>query len=81
VKSLFARTLLWFLAAALIPALALMISSAITTHNTSGHREPPFGLMISLQLEEARHAYETGGRPELKTTLERFQRITNARAF
>jgi signal transduction histidine kinase len=78
VKSLFARTLLWFLGAALIPVMALMISAAITTHSTSGHREPPFGLMIALQLQEARHAYETGGRAELKSTISRFEGITNA---
>ncbi|HUS06235.1 MAG TPA: ATP-binding protein [Bryobacteraceae bacterium] len=76
-KSLFAKTLLWFLGAALIPMIALVISATIT-HNTSERREPPFGLMVALQLQEARQAYETGGSGALQATLKRFESVTAA---
>lgn len=69
-RSLFAKILLWFFASTIITIAAVVITSALTYNSSS---QPPFGMMIRLQMREARHAYETGGREALAAALERFR--------
>jgi two-component system sensor histidine kinase CpxA len=77
--SLFAKTLLWFLGTAVL-AMTLIVIVGALSFNSGGRRQPPFGMLLSIQTSEARHAYETGGAQQLKETLERFEAITNADA-
>jgi signal transduction histidine kinase len=73
-RSLFAKTLLWFLATTAFAMAGIIITTALTFSNT----EPrgPFATLLNLQVEEARHAYETGGKPALKTVLAKLQQVT-----
>ena len=70
-RSLFAKFLLWFLAAMAITMAGFMIltTRSFTAARGRGHI---FGRMLSAQLEEARHAFEQGGRPALASFLQRF---------
>jgi len=71
VRSLFAKFLIWFLAAMAITMAGFMIltTRSFTAARGRGHI---FGRMLSVQLEEARHAFEQGGRPALAAFLQRF---------
>jgi len=62
-RSLFAKTLLWFLATTVIAMAGIIITTALTFSDA----EPrgPFGGLLNLQVEEAKRAYETGGRAAL----------------
>ena len=70
-RSLFTKFLIWFLAAMAITMAGFMIitTRSFTAARGRGHI---FGRMLSVQLEEARHAFEHGGRPALASFLERF---------
>jgi signal transduction histidine kinase len=70
-RSLFGKFLLWFLAAMVITVVGFVITTtrSFTAARSRGHL---FGRMLSFQLEEARHAYEDGGRPALAAFLKRF---------
>jgi signal transduction histidine kinase len=72
-RSLFAKTLLWFLATTAFAMTGIIITTALTFSNT----EPrgPLGTLLNLQVEEARHAYETGGKPALKAVLSKLQQV------
>lgn len=79
-RTLFAKTLLWFVGTATFAMGAILVVSALS-FNTPGRRQPPFGMLVGLQLAEAQHAYEMGGAKTLKETLGRFQSITHAESF
>ena len=78
-NTLFARTLLWFVATVVLTFIALMIATALDVE-PGERRRAPFGTLLSLQLTEARYAFETGGRDGLRAALERFQRVTDTDA-
>src|SRR4051812_41815121 len=78
-NTLFQRTLLWFVATVLLTFVALMIAAALDV-DPGERRRAPFGTLLSLQLNEARYAYETGGREALRSALERFRRVTDSEA-
>ena len=69
-RSLFAKFLIWFLAAMAITVAGFVIitTRSFTAARGRGHI---FGRMLSMQLEEARHAYEQGGQPALGAFLVR----------
>src|SRR6478672_8238464 len=71
-RTLFAKILLWFLATTVITITAVVVTSALT-YNTE--RQPPFGMLMRLQMREAEHAYETGGKPELSETVQRLRSV------
>jgi two-component system sensor histidine kinase CpxA len=73
-RSLFAKTLLWFLATTAVAIGGIILTTALTFSST----EPrgPFGMLLSVQVEEAKRAYETGGRDALSAELSKFQQIT-----
>jgi two-component system sensor histidine kinase CpxA len=73
-KSLFAKTLFWFLATTAVAMLGIIVTTAITFTNP----EPrgPFGMLLSVQVAEAKRAYETGGPTALAAVLSKFQQIT-----
>lgn len=70
-RSLFSKILLWFLAAMVITmaGFVFITTRSFTASRGRGH---VFGRMLSFQLEEARHAYETGGRERLAAFLNRY---------
>jgi two-component system sensor histidine kinase CpxA len=74
-KSLFARILLWFLATIAVTVIGMLVTTVIT-FSQSRPRMMPYRMLLSVQEEEARTAYEAGGQPALGRTLARFRRRT-----
>jgi signal transduction histidine kinase len=72
-RSLFAKTLFWFLATTAFAMAGIIITTALTFSNT----EPrgPVGTLLNLQVEEARRAYDSGGKAALKTVLSKLQQV------
>ena len=77
-NSLFVRTLLWFVATVILTFVAMMVAAALDV-DPQPRRRGPLGSMLSMQLSEARHAYETGGSAALKAALDRFEKISETR--
>jgi signal transduction histidine kinase len=73
-RSLFAKTLLWFLATTAVAIAGIIITTAATFSSTEGRG--PLGMLLSVQTEQAKRAYETGGRDALAAVLGKFQQIT-----
>jgi signal transduction histidine kinase len=76
-RSLFAKTLLWFLATTAVAIAGIIITTAATFSSTEGRG--PLGLLLSVQTEQAKRAFETGGREALAAALAKFQQITQFR--
>lgn len=74
-NTVFAKTLLWFLGTVVLTFTALIITAAIS-FDPAERRPGPVGALMRLQFAESRHAYEVGGVPGLRETLDRFQRVT-----
>src|SRR5947208_7943736 len=77
-KSLFAKILLWFWFALAITVVGSAFISALNV-NKNDFEGSPVARLVTLQLAEARNAYETGGRPALQGFLETIQRVYDAR--
>jgi signal transduction histidine kinase len=73
-RSLFAKTLLWFLATTTVAIGGIILTTALTFTSTAP--QGPFGMLLNVQVEEAKRAYETGGRDALAVDLSKFQQIT-----
>src|SRR5580704_13643208 len=73
-RSLFAKTLLWFLATTAVALGGFIITTALTV--SSATPRGPLNLLLNVQVEEAKRAYETGGREALSAVLAKFQQIT-----
>jgi len=69
-RSLFAKTLLWFLATTAVAIAGIIITTAATFSSTEGRG--PLGLLLSVQTEQAKRAFETGGREALAAALAKF---------
>jgi two-component system sensor histidine kinase CpxA len=76
-RSLFAKTLLWFLATTAVAIAGIIITTAVTF--SSAEARGPLGLLLNVQTEQAKRAYETGGRDALAAALAKFQQITQFR--
>src|SRR5438105_7224461 len=76
-RSLFAKTLLWFLATTAVAIAGIIITTALT-FRASESRQSPFIMLLNVQVENAKRAYETGGKPALANTLARFQNVMQA---
>jgi signal transduction histidine kinase len=72
-RSLFAKTLLWFLATTAIAMTGIIITTALTF--SSSEPRGPIGTLLNLQVEEARQAYQTKGREGLSAVLAKLQNI------
>ena len=75
-RSLFAKTLLWFLATTAIAIFGITLTTALT-FTSAESRQSPFGMLLSIQVEQAKRAWETGGREALSAELAKFQQITD----
>jgi two-component system sensor histidine kinase CpxA len=70
-RSLFAKIVAWFLATLVIAGVGLFLAAAGSWQPRS--RPLPFQMLLTLEAAQARHAFETGGREELRATLQRFR--------
>jgi len=77
-RSLFAKTLLWFLATTAIAMTGIIITTALTF--SAAEPRGPLGTLLNLQVEEARQAYQTGGRAGLNAVIAKIQRIAQVQA-
>jgi signal transduction histidine kinase len=78
-NSLFARLLLWLGCSLIITVVGSAFISAWSVNWYDSDRRAPAARMVQFQLEEARAAYETGGRPALQLFLETLGRVYDAR--
>ena len=67
-RSLFARILIWFLFTTFITSLGVAITAAVLFSRSEGRRGP-FSEMVAVRAEEARRAWEQGGRDGLARML------------
>jgi len=77
-RSLFAKTLLWFLATTAVAITGIIVTTALTLNSTESRRSP-FFMLTRVQVEDAKRAYETGGREALAGVLAKFQAIDEAK--
>ncbi len=75
-RSLFARILIWFVAAVLVTGVALLIAAALA-FDRDRERAAPFQVIARMQLRAAIHAYESGGPEEARETLEKLLQDTS----
>ena len=76
-RSLFVKTLLWFLATTAVAILGFTVTTALT-FTASESRQSPFAMLLNVQVEDAKRAWETGGPPALATVLARFRTVNQA---
>ena len=77
-NSLFAKILLWFWCTLAITVVGSAFISALNVNQNASDRQSPAARLLTFQLEEARAAYENGGRPALQAFLENLLRIYDA---
>ena len=76
-RSLFAKILAWFVLAIALTIAAIMLTTALTYDSLSA-RQAPFSMLLTLEVGEARDAWENGGEERLSATLNRFREVTYA---
>ena len=77
-KSLFLKTLLWFLATTAVAISGIIITTALTATSPE-QRGSPFGMLLRVQVEDAKRAYDTGGQQALAAMATRFQSLTDGK--
>lgn len=77
-RSLFAKILAWFVLTLVVTVTASIWISALSYNPYSTARPAPFSMLLSVELSEARHAWESGGAPALEGELARFRQVTRA---
>ncbi len=80
-RSLFTKILLWFWCSVAITVIGSAFISALTMNRNYSSNEAPVARLVTFQLEEARVAYESGGRPALQAFLENVRKIYGARGI
>jgi two-component system sensor histidine kinase CpxA len=80
-NSLFAKILLWFWFTLAITVVGSAFISALVVNENASDERAPVSRLVTFQLEEARLAYETGGRPGLQAFLETLHRVYDARGI
>jgi two-component system sensor histidine kinase CpxA len=78
-RSLFAKILVWFWFSLAITVIGSALISALVVNDTD--RRAPVGRLVQFQLEEARAAYESGGRPGLQAFVDRIRDVYDAQAI
>jgi signal transduction histidine kinase len=77
-RSLFAKILGWFVLTVIVTLTASIAITALSYNPYSSEHPTPLSMMLSAEMTETRHAWETGGREALAGTLDRFRRVTHA---
>lgn len=80
-RSLFARILVWFLVTVVVTAVGLGITTIIIMNEGQPERMPPIARTLPFLLNEARGAYERGGKEELAAFLLRVESFFETEAF
>lgn len=80
-RTLFAKILLWFWCTVAITVVGSAFISALSVSRNASDAEAPVMRLVRFQLEEARVAYDTGGRPALGAFLENVQKIYHAQGI
>jgi two-component system sensor histidine kinase CpxA len=80
-NSLFAKILLWFWCTLAVALVGSAFLSAWNVNRNSWDEESPGARLVRFQLEEARVAYETGGRPALAAFLDTLQHVYKAQGI
>ena len=80
-KSLFAKILLWFWFTLAITVVGSAFISALNVNENASDERAPVARLVTFQLEEARSAYEIGGRPGLQAFLDTLHRVYDARGI
>ena len=76
-RSLFAKIVGWFVLTVVIALTATILISALSYNPYSSSRLTPLSMLLSVEMSEACHAWETGGAPALSAELDRFKRATH----
>jgi len=74
-NSLFTKILLWFWFTLAITVVGSAFISALNVNQNVTDAEAPAARRMTFEMEEARAAYENGGRPALQAFMENLQRI------
>ena len=69
-KSLFAKILLWFWVTLAITVVGSAFISALNVNENASDERAPVAHLVTFRLEEARSAFEIGGRPGLEVEME-----------
>jgi two-component system sensor histidine kinase CpxA len=77
-RSLFLKILLWFWITLMITIVGSAMISALSVHDEDSRS--PVARLVQLQMEEARWAWETGGRTGLSEFVDRIRRIYGGEA-
>jgi signal transduction histidine kinase len=80
-NSLFAKILLWFWCTLAITLVGSAILTGRNAISNASDAEMPMARLVTFQLEEARTAYETGGRPALQAFMDTLQRVYHAQGI
>ncbi len=80
-KSLFAKILLWFWFTLAVTVVGSAFISALNVNENASDERAPVARLVTFQLEEARSAYEIGGRPGLQEFLDTLDRVYDARGI
>src|SRR5271169_2383526 len=80
-RTLFAKILLWFWCTLAIFVVGSAFISALSVNQNASSQQAPGARLVKFQLEAARVAYETGGRPALAQFLESLHQIYQARGI
>jgi len=80
-KSLFAKILLWFWFTLAITVVGSAFISALSVNENASDERAPVARLVTFQLEEARSAYEIGGRPGLQAFLDTLHQVYDARGI
>jgi two-component system sensor histidine kinase CpxA len=80
-NSLFAKILLWFWCTVAVYVIGSAFISALNVNSNASSGESPVARLVTFELEEARTAYETGGRPALQAFMDTLERVYGAHAI
>jgi two-component system sensor histidine kinase CpxA len=80
-NSLFAKILLWFWCTLAITLVGSAFIAAQSARRNASDLESPAAHLLTFELEEARSAYETGGRPGLQSFLDTLERVYHAKGI
>ena len=80
-RSLFAKILLWFWCTVAITLVGSAFLSELGLNPGAAEEETPAARLVAFTLEEARAAYETGGRPALQIFMDNLHRIYDAQGI
>jgi signal transduction histidine kinase len=78
-RTLFAKIVIWFWFTLAVTVVGSAFISALSVNRGATDDGSPGARLVTFQLEEARAAYETGGRPGLQIFLDNLVKIYGAR--